>query len=76
MYELVVIACLIAQPAKCEEFPMPFQQPMGITECMRESQLHLVEWLAEHSGWRFAGGAARYRRPSARRRRVPDAPWA
>jgi hypothetical protein len=30
---------------------MPFQQPMGMTECMRESQLHLVEWLAEHSDW-------------------------
>ena len=51
MYELVVVACLIAQPARCEEFPLPFQHPMGITECMRESQLYLVEWLAEHSDW-------------------------
>jgi hypothetical protein len=51
MYELVVVACLIAQPTKCEEFPLPFQPPMGIMECMRESQLHLVQWLAEHSDW-------------------------
>jgi hypothetical protein len=51
MYELIVVACLIAQPARCEEFQVPFQQPMGATECMRESQWHLVAWLAEHSDW-------------------------
>ena len=28
------------QPAKCEEFPLPSQQPMGITERLRESQFH------------------------------------
>ena len=49
--ELIVVACLIAHPAKCEEFALPFQQPMGITECMRESQFHLAEWLAGHSEW-------------------------
>lgn len=51
MYELIVVACLIAQPARCEEFALPFQQPMGIMECMRDSQFHLAEWLAEHSDW-------------------------
>lgn len=51
MYELIVFACLIAQPAKCEEFQVPFQQPMGAMECMRESQFQLVQWLAEHSEW-------------------------
>jgi hypothetical protein len=51
LYELIVVACLIAQPARCEEFPLPFQEPMGITECMRESQFYLVEWLAGHSAW-------------------------
>jgi len=45
------VACLIAQPAKCEEFLVPFQRPMNATECMRESQFRLVEWLAEHAGW-------------------------
>ena len=51
MYEVIVVACLIAQPAKCEEFPLPFQQPMGMTECMREGQLYLAEWLAGHADW-------------------------
>ena len=53
MYELIVVACLIAHPARCEEFALPFQQPMGITECLRESQFHLVEWLTGHSGWKI-----------------------
>ena len=51
MYELIVVACLIVQPAKCEEFQLPFQQPMGMTECIRDSQFLLIEWLAQHSGW-------------------------
>jgi hypothetical protein len=51
VYELIVVACLVAHPAKCEEFPLPFQQPMGMTECMREGQIYLVEWLAGHSDW-------------------------
>jgi hypothetical protein len=53
MYELIVVACLIAHPTKCEEFALPFQRPMGITECMREGQFHLVEWLTGHSGWKI-----------------------
>ena len=51
MYELVVIACLMAQPARCEEFHLPFQQPMGAVQCMYEAQLHLVKWVQERPEW-------------------------
>jgi hypothetical protein len=51
MYELIVVACLVAQPAKCEEFPLPFQQPMAFMECLREGQLYVIEWLQGHSDW-------------------------
>lgn len=51
MYELIVLACLMAQPARCEEFPIPFQEPMGIMGCMRQGQLHLAEWVSEHPNW-------------------------
>ena len=51
MYELIVIACLIAHPARCEEFAVPFQEPMGMTACLREGQLHLAEWVAGHPDW-------------------------
>lgn len=52
MFELIVIACLVTEPEKCERFHLPFQQPMGIMECMREGQLHIVSWVDEHPDWR------------------------
>jgi hypothetical protein len=52
MYELLVVACLIVQPTRCEEFPIPFFDAMGLMACMHEGQLHLAEWVAEHPGWR------------------------
>ena len=52
MYELVVIACLMAQPGRCEEFHLPFQQPMGAVQCMVEAQFHLVRWVQEWPGWK------------------------
>jgi hypothetical protein len=52
MYELLVVACLILQPTRCEEFPVPFLDSMGLTACMHAGQLHLAEWVGEHPDWR------------------------
>jgi hypothetical protein len=51
MFELIVIACLVAEPDKCERFSLPFQEPMGIMRCMREGQLQIVTWADEHPSW-------------------------
>ena len=51
MYELVVIACLIAQPAACREVHLPFQQAMGMRACMHEAQFRMVEWVRDRPGW-------------------------
>jgi hypothetical protein len=51
MYELLMIACLIAQPVRCEEVHLPFQQPMGMSQCMQEAQFHMVHWLEGRPGW-------------------------
>lgn len=51
MVELVVFACLVAAPAQCERLHLPFQAPMGLTQCVRESQFLLVEWAEKHPGW-------------------------
>jgi len=51
MYELIVIACLIAQPARCEEFHLPLEGGGGVMQCMRVGQLQLVRWTEEHAGW-------------------------
>ena len=51
MYELIVVACLLAHPAKCEEFAVSFHEPMSMTQCLREGQLHLAGWVAGHPDW-------------------------
>jgi len=51
VYELVVIACLIVQPATCREVHLPFQRPMGASACMHEAQFRMVEWVRTRPGW-------------------------
>lgn len=51
MYELVVIACLLAEPARCEEFYLSFEQPTGIMACIRTGQLRLARWVEQRPDW-------------------------
>jgi hypothetical protein len=51
MYELVIIACLIAHPARCEEFVLPVDGAAGIMQCMREGELELARWSADRPDW-------------------------
>ena len=53
MYELVVIACLVSQPAKCEEFYLPFQQATDALHCALEAEFQLVHWAAERPEWQI-----------------------
>ncbi len=53
MYELIVIACLLNQPAKCEEFHLPFQQAVDARHCTEDAQLQLVQWAAERPEWQI-----------------------
>ena len=48
MYELLLFVCLISRPDDCHEKRLPFQEPMGIMECMRQSQLQLPRWQEQH----------------------------
>ncbi|WGF89500.1 hypothetical protein [Marinivivus vitaminiproducens] len=51
MFELVLTACLIANPAKCERIQLPFAEPSGITQCMFNGQLRAAEWKREHPSY-------------------------
>jgi len=55
MVELFIVACLLAEPAKCERFFVPFQRPMLLVGCLNRAQLHAVEWSREHPAWRVKG---------------------
>jgi hypothetical protein len=50
--ELVVLACLMAEPKRCEEFHMPFLRPMALAECMgKPPTLEVVQWATKHPLW-------------------------
>jgi hypothetical protein len=53
MYELIVIACLVSQPAKCEEFYVPFQQSTDAVRCAQDAEYQLVQWAAERPEWQI-----------------------
>ena len=52
MYELLILACLAGQPAKCEEFNIPFEAPTGMRVCMMHAQFRLAEWVASRPDWK------------------------
>lgn len=51
MVELVLLACLLKQPDRCETFRMPFAHEMAMPQCVWQSQFRAAEWSAEHPGW-------------------------
>lgn len=51
MVELLIIACLAREPARCEEFHVPFMNEMNIVQCVWRSTVHAAEWAANHPGW-------------------------
>lgn len=53
MVELLIIACLLREPARCEEFHVPFAAGMNVVQCMWQSTIHAAQWAGEHPGWRI-----------------------
>jgi hypothetical protein len=51
MVELVIIACLLREPERCEEFHVPFLIEMNVVQCLWQSTIHAAEWVASHPGW-------------------------
>lgn len=51
MIELVLLACLLKEPSRCEQHYLPTAQTMGMMECVMAGQLHVVQWHAQHPGW-------------------------
>ncbi len=53
MYELLIVACLIAQPVECEEFQIPFERPTGALACIRVAELRLAQWAESRPEWKI-----------------------
>lgn len=51
MVELVVLACLMVEPTRCEEFHMPFLQPARVACMAKPASLEVIRWAIEHPSW-------------------------
>jgi hypothetical protein len=51
MIELVLIACLIGEPERCERIIVPLEPEVGLAQCLHTSQIRLVEWVQQHPEW-------------------------
>lgn len=64
MIELFFVTCLVADPQRCTEHSLLFEEQNGLFTCMLQGQNELARWVVEHPGdqvttWqcRFAGEA-------------------
>ena len=53
MLELLIVACLVGQPEQCEEFPLPFSQPMSMVQCLLKGSLYAQRWANENPDWQM-----------------------
>lgn len=51
MVELVLLACLIKDPQRCETFRIPFAQEMQTMQCVWQSQMQVAVWVGNHPDW-------------------------
>lgn len=51
MIELLILACLLKDPVRCEEFHVPFVAEMSMMQCMWHSTIQAAEWTSAHPGW-------------------------
>ncbi len=51
MIELVLLACLLKEPSRCERHHVPTAESMGMVECIVTGQFQAARWREEHPAW-------------------------
>ena len=59
MIELAFATCLLADPARCEDHTLLFEERGGLFTCMLEGQNELARWTARHPDERVARWSCR-----------------
>lgn len=62
MIELVLLACLLKEPSRCEQHYVPTAETMSVAGCAIAGQFHIARWCQEHPEWvvrRWACGPPR-----------------
>src|SRR3546814_16092534 len=53
MYEVLILACLIASPADCKTFEVPLYHYETLHQCSVMAQINVVEWASHEPGYRI-----------------------
>ena len=53
MISLVILACLIDDPAKCREFEVKFEEEVTMQQCVQSSMINLTHWFRENENWKI-----------------------
>src|SRR3546814_13224530 len=53
MYEVLIVACLIASPADCKTFEVPLYHYETLHQCSVMAQTNVVEWATHEPRWRI-----------------------
>ena len=59
MIELVMVVCLMGDPAKCRDVTLSFENPYGTEhgvtpqQCMQTGQIEMSKWIEEHPNYRI-----------------------
>ncbi len=61
MIELLLVACLLKDPGRCESRQLP-TEPMSLVECMVTGQHHLVRWAEQNPRWQVRRWSCGYPR--------------
>jgi hypothetical protein len=51
MIELMLIACLLSEPQRCQQHFVPTEASLSMMECIVSGQIRLAQWHQEHPGW-------------------------
>jgi len=51
MVELVLVACLLKEPQRCDTFRLPFAEEMPLPQCVWQSQMKAAHWAGAHPEW-------------------------
>lgn len=61
MVELLLVACLLQDPARCEAHQLQTDR-MSLVECMVTGQQQLARWVEQHPRWRVRRWSCGYPR--------------
>ncbi len=53
MYEVFIVACLVARPVECQTFELWPQQYADLQHCSRAAPLTVTQWGIRRTNWQI-----------------------